>query len=99
MEGPFTYSQPITGQKFIGRDTVSRTLSNLLTQGENILISEPPKSGKGSLIRHTLLNMKGHGCTFIPVFVDLMNIRSKEDFAIRLGSETLKSAYGTPGDY
>ena len=75
MEGPFTYSQPITGQKFIGRDTVSRTLSNLLAQGENILISEPPKSGKGSLIRHTLLNMKGHGCTFIPVFVDLMNIR------------------------
>ncbi len=70
-----------------------------MTQGENILISEPPKSGKGSLIRHTLLNMKGHGCTFIPVFVDLMNIRSKEDFAIRLGSETLKSAYGTPGDY
>ncbi|HAZ73830.1 MAG TPA: hypothetical protein DCW53_00275, partial [Rikenellaceae bacterium] len=99
MESPFTYSKPITGQWFIGREAESRTLSNLLTQGENILISEPPKSGKGSLIRQTFLSLKSRGCQFIPVFVELMSIRSKEDFILRLGSETLKAAFSTPQDY
>lgn len=99
MESPFTYSKPITGQWFIGREAESRTLSNLLTQGENILISEPPKSGKGSLIRQTFLSLKSRGCQFIPVFVELMSIRSKEDFILRLGSETLKAVFSTPQDY
>ena len=49
MDTLFPYSQYVTGKNFVGRKTDTTLLGNLLSQGENIVIYEPPKTGKTSL--------------------------------------------------
>lgn len=99
MTGPFNYSTHITGQWNIGREADARALGNLLIQGENVVIAEAPKAGKGSLVRQCFLNLKNQGCKFVPVVADMMNIRSTENFALRLGGRLLKACYATPAEY
>ena len=54
MDTNFPYSQYVTGRNFVGRRTDVTLLENLLNQGEHVLLSEPPKTGKTSLIQQTL---------------------------------------------
>ena len=51
MDNTFSYDKPVTGKHFIGRKTDVAVLSNLIRCRENIVIYEPPKSGKMSLIQ------------------------------------------------
>ena len=54
METNFPYAQYVTGRNFVGRRSDVTLLGNLLTQGEHVVLSEPPKTGKTSLIQQTL---------------------------------------------
>ena len=46
MDTYFPYSQYVTGRNFMGRRTDVTLLGNLLAQGEHVVLSEPPKTGK-----------------------------------------------------
>lgn len=93
------YSKYVTGKGNIGRKTEARAIANLLSQGENIVIYEAPKTGKTSLVQQAFFNMKSSGTDFVSASVSLLNVRTLRDLATRLGSEVLHAAYGSPQDY
>ena len=46
MDGTFIYNKAVSGRNFVGRKSDISALCNLLAQGENVVISEPPRAGK-----------------------------------------------------
>ena len=65
MDTAFIYYKPVTGKNNIGRRSEQTTISNLLDQGENVVIYEPEKTGKKSLMQQTFYNMRISGKQFI----------------------------------
>ena len=99
MDSNFIYHKPATGKYFIGRTTDSNILSNLLSQGENIVIYEPPKSGKTSLLHQTFFNMKIQRIQFSCAEYSFMNVRTIADLVMGLGSSIIKAAVSYEGDF
>ncbi len=99
METPFVYDKYVTGKNFVGRKKECDILGNLLDAGEHVVMYEPPKSGKMSLIQQTLLNMRSSGKPFMIVCVEMFNIRTLADFLQKFGTTVLKAAYSTPDQY
>ena len=99
MDSNFIYHKPATGKYFIGRTPDSNVLFNLLSQGENIVIYEPPKSGKSSLIHQTFFNMKIRRVQFSSAEYSFLNVRTAADLMMGLGSSIIKAAVPYAGDY
>lgn len=99
MESPFPYSQYVTGNRFVGRKADVTLLGNLLSQGEHVCIYEPPKTGKTSLIQQALLSLNMMGKTFTVGQFSALNIRSAEDFILRLGNTVLKMVASAPHEF
>lgn len=99
LDVPFVYDRYVTGKNFVGRKTDCNTLGNLLEAGEQVVMYEPPKTGKMSVIQQTLFNMRAAGKQFIVSRVNLFNIRSIEQFLVRFGSTVIRALYSTPEDY
>lgn len=99
MESPFIYNKYVTGKNFIGRKQESVILGNLLSAGENVVIYEPPKSGKMSLVEQTLFNMRIQGKRFCVGDVNLLNIRTLQGFLLTLGDAVIRSVASTPSEY
>lgn len=99
MDTPFPYSQYVTGKNFVGRKADITLLGNLLAAGEHIVLSEPPKTGKTSLVQQTLLTMKMQGKSFAVGQMSALNIRTAGELLLRMGSTVLRMAGTTPEDY
>lgn len=99
MESAFPYSQYVTGKNFVGRRADVTLMGNLLSQGENILLSEPPKSGKTSLVQQALLSMRMSGKVFSVGQFSALNIRTPEAFLLKLGNTVLKMTASGPEEY
>ena len=99
MDSPFVYNRPVSGRWFVGRKTECTLLANLLNNGENVCMYEPPKTGKDSVLQQTFSNMKLSDKNFRVVRVNLMNVRSLNAFCIKLGSEILHAFGATAGDF
>ena len=99
METPFVYDRYVTAKNFIGRKKECGVLANLLEAGEHVVMYEPPKTGKMSLIQQTLINMRSSGKQFMIVCVDMFNIRTMQEFMIRFGTTVMKAALSTPDQY
>ncbi len=99
MDAPFIYSKYVTGKNNIGRKAEATAIANLLGQGENIVIYEAPKTGKTSLVQQSFYNMKSSGQDFASANISLMNVRTLREMALRLGTEVLRAAYGSPESY
>lgn len=99
MDTPFIYDKHVTGRNFIGRRSECMILGNLLKAGEHVSIYEPPKTGKMSLIHQTLYDLRNGGYQFVVAFVDMMNVRTLEEFLIKFGTAVMKSAASTPDAY
>ena len=99
MDTPFVYDKYVTGKNFVGRKTECNVLGNLLEAGERVVIYEPPKSGKMSVVQQTLYNMKSVGKQFVVAELDLFNVRTLEDFLIRYGTAIIRSMCSTPVEY
>ena len=99
METPFVYDRYVTAKNFIGRKKECGVLSNLLEAGEHVVMYEPPKTGKMSLIQQTLINMRSSGRQFMIVCVDMFNVRTMQEFMIRFGTTVMKAALSTPDQY
>lgn len=99
MDIPFIYYKPVTGKNFIGRTPDIHVLGNLLRQGENIVIYEPPKSGKNSLVQQTFFNMRIGKMQFDLAEFSLLNSRTIADVMMGIGSSILKNKGNSPADY
>ena len=99
MDTYFPYDQYVTGKNFVGRRTDVTVLGNLLSQGENVVLSEPPKTGKTSLVQQTLYSLRLQGVTFSVGQFSALNIRTPEAFLLRLGSTVLRMVGHTPAEY
>lgn len=99
MDTPFPYSQYVTGKNFVGRSRDVTLLGNLLSQGEHIVLSEPPKTGKTSLVQQALVSMKMQGRSFAVGQMSALNIRTLEELLLRLGSTVIMMACSTPQEY
>ncbi len=99
MDVPFIYNKPVTGRYFVGRKTEVSILANLLKEGENVVMYEPPKAGKDSLLQQVFFDMKMAIGQFRIAGVTLRNVRTVADFCMRLGSDILKIYGTTTQDY
>ena len=99
MDSVFPYSKYVTGKHFLGRTAETRSLVNLLPPGENVVIYEPPKTGKKSLVQQALFNRKVSGAKDISVHLSLLDIRSLGDLTLRLASAVLRTAGDSPAEY
>ena len=99
MDSPFIYNRPVTGRSFVGRKSEVPILANLLREGENVVMYEPPKAGKDSLLQQVFYDMKLSSLQFNIASVNLLNVRSVADFCLVLGSELLKPFGTTRDDY
>lgn len=99
METPFVYDRYVTGKNFIGRKKETGILANLLEAGEHVVMYEPPRTGKMSLIQQTLINMRSSGKQFMIVSVDMFNVRRLDEFLIKYGTAVMKAALSTPDEY
>lgn len=85
MDIPFVYSRPVSGRYFVGRREERARLAGLIREGGNVVMYEPPKAGKDSLILQTLLDLEKTGERLRRVYVSLMDVRSVKDFCAKLG--------------
>lgn len=99
MDSTFPYSQYVSGKHFIGRRQDVLTLGNLLAQGEHVALWEPPKSGITSLVQHSLYNLRMMGRPFTVGQFSLLNLRSVQDFLLRMGSTLIRMVASTPAEY
>ena len=99
MDTPFVYDRYVTGKNFVGRKTECNILGNLLEAGEQVVIYEPPKSGKMSVVQQTLYNMRAAGKVFTVAWVNLFNVRTLEDFLVKFGTAVIKPVFSTPAEY
>lgn len=90
MDAPFIYNKPVTGRWFLGRKAESAILSNLLRDGENVVMYEPPKTGKDSLLQQVFYNLKLSSQQFRIVSLSFMGKRTLEGLCLHLGSEMLR---------
>jgi len=99
METPFVYDKYVTGKHFVGRKKECGIMGNLLDAGEHVVLYEPPKTGKMSLVQQTLMNMRSAGKPFIVSCVEMFNVRTLEDLLVKFGTTVMKSALSTPDQY
>lgn len=93
MDSPFDYSSYVTGKNFVGRKQDVSRLAGLITQGSNVAIYAPGKSGKTSLLKQTLSFLDSTGIKLAVAQVEMMDLRSLAAFAERLAG-ALCSAVG-----
>lgn len=99
MDKPFVYDTYVTGKSFVGRKMDCTILGNLLEGGENVVMYEPLKSGKMSVIQQTLFNMRATGKQFMVIHVNMFNARKLEDFLVKLGTSLIRPLYSTAEEY
>jgi len=95
---PFIYNKYVTDRDFVGRKTEVNILSNLLRAGENVVIYEPAKTGKMSLIQQSLIGLKVSGLQFSAAEFSLLNVRSVGEFIQRMCSTMLRAVASDPAD-
>lgn len=99
MDKPFVYDKYVTGKSFVGRKMDCNILGNLLEAGENVVMYEPPKSGKMSVIQQTLFNLRAKGKQFMVIHVNMLNVRTVEDFLVKYGTSVIRPMYSTADEY
>ncbi|MGM9787019.1 MAG: hypothetical protein ACI3ZS_09315 [Candidatus Cryptobacteroides sp.] len=99
METSFVYDRFVTGKNFVGRKTETNSLANLLETGENVVMYEPPKSGKMSLVQQTLFNMRMKGRQFMVGQLEIFNVRRLDDFLLKFGAAVIRPISSTPDEY
>lgn len=80
MDSPFAYSQSVVGSDFLSRKNEMESLSNLIREKHHAVIYEAPKTGKRSLVLHTLQLLQKQSYPHSVCELNLFNIRSTGGF-------------------
>ena len=98
MDSPFTYNRFVTGSDFVGRRQELSLLVNLVRQGEHVLIYEPPKSGKKSLIQQSLITLRKEAFNCTICNINLFNVRTKRHLLQKFCNIVLDTFSNTPSE-
>jgi len=79
MESPFIFNKPVAVAEAIPRINEVNTISDRLTRKKHILVYEPPRSGKHSMIQQVLAKLRQENYKYTLCTIDLFNIRSEAD--------------------
>ena len=99
MDSTFIYSRFVTGKQFFSRKRDCTTLTNLLTNCENVAVTGPPKSGKMSLIQQALFNIRITDSTIVTAELNMLSIRDSRSFLLRYGGSIIRAFGTTPEEY
>lgn len=99
MDIPFIYDRYVTNKDFAGRKSECLALTGLIEAGENVVLYEPPKSGKKSLIQQAFFVMRLGGKIINAAVLDMFGIRTIEDLLTRFGSTVIRSIASSPDEY
>lgn len=99
MDTPFPYDKFVTGKNFIGRKAECTVLSNLIAQHEHVVLYEPPKSGKTSLVQQAMYSMRYGQRAFTVGQFSVLNIRTVDEFLSRYGSTVIRMVASAPTEY
>ena len=99
MDTPFIFNKPVTGRYFVGRKQDVAILGNLLREGENVVMYEPPKTGKDSLLQQVFFDMKMSSSQFRIAKVSLLNVRTVAELCTRIGTAVIRLYGVTPQDF
>lgn len=99
MDIPFIYDRYVTNKDFAGRKSECLALTRLIEAGENVILYEPPKSGKKSLIQQAFFVMRLGGKIINAAVLDMFGIRTIEDLLTRFGSTVIRSIASSPDEY
>jgi AAA+ ATPase superfamily predicted ATPase len=98
MDSPFTYNKFVTGSDFVGRQRELSLLVNLIRQGESVVIYEPPKSGKKSLVQQSLITLRKEAYNYTVCHINLFNVRTKRHLLQKFCNIVLDTFSNTPTD-
>lgn len=76
----FKYGCVVDGKWYCGRPFLEKELSRFIASGQNVVLMGERRMGKTSLLHETVRNMSGWRL----LFVDLLHIRTVEDFCRRI---------------
>ncbi|MEA5005248.1 MAG: hypothetical protein VB022_02435 [Rikenellaceae bacterium] len=79
MESPFVFNKPVTAADAIPRINEVNAITERLTRNKHVLVYEPPKSGKNSLMQQVFNKLKQDHYSFKLCTIDLFNVRSEAD--------------------
>lgn len=74
MESPFTYNSQATGLYFISRKKELNQTISFIKEKKNLIIYEPPRTGKRSLVLHSFSVLEKNGYKPLLCRMDLMNV-------------------------
>ena len=76
----FKYGCSVEGENFCARPELSRSLSNYVESGQNLVIQGERRIGKTSLVKETVSSMRGWSI----LYADFMGVRSVPDVCNRI---------------
>ena len=76
----FKYGCSVDGENFCARPDLSKSLSNYVESGQNLVIQGERRIGKTSLVKETVTSMRGWSL----LYVDFMSVRSVPDVCNRI---------------
>lgn len=76
----FKYGCSVDGENFCARPDLSKSLSNYVESGQNLVIQGERRIGKTSLVKETMTSMRGWSL----LYTDFMGVRSVPDVCNRI---------------
>ncbi len=92
MDIPFIYYKHVSGRNFLGRTQDLNVFCNLLSNGENIVIYEAPKSGTGSLLEQAFINLKAGRVKTVPDVFTLTGALQLSELLSGIGDAILRNS-------
>lgn len=77
MDSPFIFNKYVTGSNFVARASDLGTLVERIKKKEHLLIYEPPKSGKRSLVQQVFIKLRQDSYNFTLCTINLFNVRTE----------------------
>lgn len=99
MDVFFNFARPVTGKNFIGRSLDCQVLGNLISQSENVVIYDAPRTGKTSLIQQTLFDLKQSARGVIAIEYNALSARLISDFVLGVGNAVMSKAGSSPEQF
>ena len=99
MDTPFIYNKFVTGAEFVSREYELNSFANMVRQGQHVLLYEPPKSGKKSLVQQGLMKLRNSGYHFNICNINFFNIRTKKQLLQKYATTLFRNVTHSPQEY
>ncbi|MDH3712103.1 MAG: ATP-binding protein, partial [Cyclobacteriaceae bacterium] len=80
MDNPFIYNKAVTGDYFVGHDSLVQSLHHQFKQHRHTLIEGPFGWGKTSLVSESINRLAYGGDTYPHCWIDCLPFRSEQAF-------------------